>query len=120
LQVNFRQPAVSLPSGDEEPMKRQPRPIPFAESHDNVVSIEGFLRPLRCPRCDGQAISQVDQLEFAYPVAGVRPSRNVIHLDFAENRTGIAATADPFFRCQGCANEWPVAEGTEFIEREGG
>ena len=101
-------------------MKRRPTPTPLAKFHDNVAYLESFLRPLRCPRCDGQAISQVDQLEFAYPVAGVRPSRKVIHLDFAESRTGIVATADPFFRCQGCGNEWPVAEGTEFIEREGG
>ena len=72
------------------------------------------------PRCDGQAISQVDQLEFAYPVAGVRRSRNVIHLVSAESRTGVAATADPFFRCQRCRNEWPVEAGTEFVEREGG
>jgi len=101
-------------------MKRHPTPTPFPESHDNVVYIESWLRPLRCPRCNGQAISQVDQLEFAYPVAGVRQSRNVIHLDFAESRTGVAATADPFFRCQRCRNEWPVEAGTEFIEREGG
>ena len=68
-------------------MKRHPTPNPFPESHDNVVYIESFLGPLRCPRCDGQAISQGDQLEFAYPVASAdgdwrevyntRPAREV-------------------------------------------
>ena len=101
-------------------MKRHTTPTPFPESRGNVVYIDSYLRPLRCPRCRGQAISQVDQLEFAYPVAGVRPSRNLIHLDFAESRTGITATADPFFRCERCRNEWPVEADTEFIEREGG
>ncbi len=99
---------------------KNPTPIPFAEPHDNVTYIESWLLPLRCPRCQGQAISQVDQLEFAYPVAGVRRSRNVIHLDFAESRTGVTATADPFYRCERCRNEWPVEAGTEFVETKGG
>lgn len=104
----------------KRPLTPTPVPTRIPEPHDNVVCIEGWLRPLRCPRCGGQAISQVDQLEFAYPVAGVRRSRNVIHLDFAESRTGVVPTADPFFRCERCRNEWPVEAGTEFVEREGG
>ena len=85
---------------------------------DNVTDIDSFLQRLSCPRCSGQDISQVDQLEFAYPVAGVSRKR-VIHLDLAESRTGVAPTADPFFRCHLCRNEWPVDPGTEFVERGG-
>ena len=95
------------------------RPNPTHAPADNVTCMESWLQRLNCPRCNGHAISQVDQLEFAYPVQGVNRSRNVIHLDLAESRTEIAPTADPFFRCHGCRNEWPVDPETEFVERQG-
>ena len=97
----------------ERPDAEGPRP-----RRGNVLPIEGWNQPLLCPACDSSELLQIDVIECAYPVRGVRRPWGFVLVDVAASSLDPAATHAEFFRCESCDHEWPVEPGTRFVEAE--
>jgi len=108
-----------MPSQSPGQSRRKQAPRP-RERRGNVIPIEGWSEPMRCPQCAGERVVQVDMVECAYPVSGVRRPWCVVELDADDPEVDAAAIGEQFYRCEDCEREWPVEPGTLFIESKHG
>lgn len=92
------------------------RPAPPRQRQGNVCPIEGWVEPLRCALCGGGDIVQVDLIECAYPVLGVRKPWDAVVIEPAESTLDVTAVGQQFYRCRDCESEWDVEPGTQFTE----
>ena len=97
-----------------------PAPPPGRLREGNVVPIEGWVEPMRCPECEGSRILQIDLVECAHRVTGVRKPWGIVVVDMAHGRVDRRAVRSELFRCRECGHEWPVAEGTAFMSPTSG
>ena len=95
--------------------KARRKPHPLRERRGNLVPIEGWLEPLRCPQCGAETIDRVDLVEAVRPVAGARRPWGVVQLGSGPARVDLAAIAEQLYRCRECESEWPVEPGTRFL-----